>query len=69
MFPIDNSSDLVINGYDGLANNTKSNEYILGYVTSDSCEIQLELHMKTVTTKDVVLSNRKFILQSERVIE
>ena len=46
---------IVIDGYDGLANNTKANEYniMLRYVTSDSCEVQFKLHMKTVTTKEV----------------
>ena len=42
MFLSDNSGDPVIDVYNDLADNTKLNDRILRYVTSDTLEIQFE---------------------------
>ena len=50
------SSVIVLDGYADLASSTKSHEHLLRSETSR--EIQFELHMKTITTQEVFLSNR-----------
>ena len=48
---------LVLDGYDDLANNTKSHEHLLRAGKVTSCELQFELDMKTVTNQEAFLAN------------
>ena len=48
---------VVFYGYDDMANNTKSHEHLLRAAKGTSCELKIELDMKTVTTQESFLTN------------